>query len=74
MPLLGLAVIHWITYGKAGRGFTLAFAYVAALMLAPYGTLPIALLGLLEPVLRLRSRTTGPPPPPASAHHRPTPA
>jgi Predicted membrane protein (DUF2232) len=64
--LLGLAVIHWITYGKAGRSFTLATSYVAALMLAPYGTLPIVILGFLEPVLRLRSRTAGPPPPVAS--------
>ena len=63
--LLGLAVIHWITYGKAGRGFTLAFSYVAALMFAPYGTMPIVILGFLEPVLRLRSRTAGPPPPPS---------
>ena len=71
--LLGLAVVHWITYGKAGRGFTIAFSYVAALMFAPYGTMPIALLGFLEPVLRLRSRTTGPPPPPAVGAPPPTP-
>ena len=63
--LLGLAVIHWITYGKSGRRFIIGAAYAAALMLAPYGTLPIALMGFLEPVLRLRSRTAGPPPPPA---------
>lgn len=62
--VLGLAVIHWITFGKANRVFVLTVAYVAAFMLAPYGTLPIALLGVLEPLLRLRSRTPGPPPRP----------
>lgn len=59
----GLAVLHWISYGKANRPFTLIAAYVSALMLAPYGTLPIAVVGLLEPWLRLRSRAPGPPPP-----------
>lgn len=60
--VLGLAIIHWITYGKGNRAFIIGTAYAAAFMLAPYGTLPVALLGLLEPLLRLRSRTTGPPP------------
>ena len=67
--VVGLAVLHWISYGKANRGFTLLAAYVSALALAPYGTLPVALVGVLEPWLRLRSRVPGPPPlpPPASA-------
>ncbi len=64
--LLGLAVIHWISYGKSGRGITLTVSHVAV-MFAPYGTLPIAVLGFLEPLLRLRSRTVGPPPPPPDA-------
>ena len=59
----GLAVLHWISYGKANRGFTLGAAYLSALVLAPYGTMPIAVVGLLEPWLRLRGRTPGPPPP-----------
>jgi Predicted membrane protein (DUF2232) len=66
----GLAVLHWISHGKANRPFTLGAAYVSALMLAPYGTMPIAVVGLLEPWLRLRGRTPGPPP---SQTHSPGP-
>ena len=58
----GLAVLHWISHGKANRPFTLGAAYLSALVLAPYGTLPVAIVGLLEPWLRLRQRTPGPPP------------
>ena len=66
---VGLAVLHWITYGKGNRGFTLAAAYLSALMLAPYGTLPVALLGFLDRWLGLRNRGPGPPPlPPPPAN------
>ena len=58
----GLAVLHWISHGKANRPFTLGAAYLSALLLAPYGTMPVAVVGLLEPWLRLRSRAPGPPP------------
>ena len=65
----GLAVLHWISFGKSNRGLTLGAAYLSALVFAPYGTLPVAILGLLEPWLRLRNRTPGPPPlaPPSDA-------
>lgn len=64
--MLGLAVLHWITYGKPGRPMALTFAYIACFVLVPYGTIPIAMLGLLESILRLRSRSGAPPPPPAA--------
>ena len=71
--VMGLAVLHWISHGKANRAGTLTAAYVSAVLLAPYGTLPMAVVGVLEPWLRLRRRTPGPPPPPAPPG-RPPPA
>ena len=61
--VLGLAVLHWITWGRPNRGLVLTAAYTGAVLFAPYGTVPVALLGLFEPLARLRRRVPGPPPP-----------
>jgi hypothetical protein len=57
--VLGLAVLHWITRASSWRPFQLSAAYCAALLLAPYGTILVAAIGLLEPILRLRARAGG---------------
>ena len=63
--VLGFAVLHWITWGRSSRGVVLSAVYASAILFAPYGTVPVALLGLFEPLARLRRRSPGPPPPPA---------
>jgi hypothetical protein len=55
--LTGLAVVHTLTRGSAYRPLALAFAYLAALVLAPWGTVIIALLGLLDAAFGLRARS-----------------
>ncbi|MCS0501749.1 DUF2232 domain-containing protein [Ancylobacter mangrovi] len=64
--LIGLAVIHWITRGAAGRSLVIATVWIAALALGwPFGVL--ALLGIAETLFGLRGRfrrrtgTGGPP-------------
>ncbi|WP_425104469.1 DUF2232 domain-containing protein [Ancylobacter sp.] len=66
---IGLAVIHWITRGAAGRALVIATVWIAALALGwPFAIL--ALLGLAETLLgvRYRFRRGGPPGRPPAAN------
>ena len=56
--LLGLAVMHAVTRGQAARPLILGSLY-AGLVILPWTGLLLALLGLAEPVLRLRERRRG---------------
>jgi hypothetical protein len=63
--LLGLAIVHFLTRGKAWRPFALWGVYGALLIvdLNILVALAIAMLGLGETVLRLRARAAPPQPP-----------
>ncbi|GLK72788.1 DUF2232 domain-containing protein [Ancylobacter dichloromethanicus] len=66
---IGLAVIHWITRGAAGRSLVIATVWIAALALGwPFAIL--ALLGLAETLfgVRRRFRKGGPPGRPPAAN------
>jgi hypothetical protein len=52
--LMGLAVVHDITRGRASRPFVLWAVYLALLVLNTWAALAIALLALSEPFLPLR--------------------
>ncbi|QIB32527.1 DUF2232 domain-containing protein [Ancylobacter pratisalsi] len=53
--LVGMAVIHWITRGAAGRTLVIATVWIAALALGwPFGML--ALLGIADTLFGLRGR------------------
>jgi hypothetical protein len=62
--LLGLAIAHYATRGKAWRPFLLSAIYAALLMLVPWSALGIALIGLAEPFAPWRRRYPAPPAPP----------
>lgn len=64
--LLGLAVLHWITHGNQARPLLLTIAYLLAIVLFPLGTAMIAMLGLSDPIFRLRRNNPQPPRPPAT--------
>jgi hypothetical protein len=53
--LQGLAVLHAFTRGMAFRGLLLTAIYIGILLLA-WVAIAIAILGLSEPILRLRDR------------------
>lgn len=62
--LMGLAIVHYVTRGRASRPFVLWGMYFALLILNTWAALLIALLALLEPFLPLkRSIPPGPPRP-----------
>jgi hypothetical protein len=52
--LMGLAIVHFVTRGKASRPFVLWGVYLALFVLNTWAALIIALLALLEPFLRWR--------------------
>jgi len=54
--LMGLAIVHHVTRGRASRPFILWAVYFALLILNTYAALLIALLALLEPFLPLKRR------------------
>ena len=62
--LLGLAVLHWLTVGVGARPLLLTIAYLLAILLFPLGTAMIAMLGLSDPILKLRRGRPPPPRPP----------
>ncbi len=63
VALIGLAVLHAITLGTAGRGAVLTFTY-AVLLIFGFPILILAALGLAEAVFHLRARRfRGAPPP-----------
>lgn len=64
--LLGLAVAHEVSRGARLRGVLLASLYLT-MMIVPWALLAVAIVGLLEPMLRLREKAAarrGPPPVP----------
>lgn len=54
--LLGLAVIHHLTRGKAWRGFALSVVYFALVVLHFFLAVPIVILGLIDSIFSLRRR------------------
>jgi hypothetical protein len=61
--IVGLAVLHTITRGMGSRGVVLAGVYATTLILT-WPLLAIAILGLAETILNIRSRIArkrGPP-------------
>lgn len=64
--LLGLAVVHVVTRGIAGRGVMLTCLYIFVMLFSWPLLLVMSLLGLIETVLALRARVAArrPPPPP----------
>lgn len=52
--LMGLAIVHYVTRGRASRPFVLAAMYFALLVLNTWAALLIALIALLEPFLPLK--------------------
>jgi hypothetical protein len=64
--LLGLAVVHSISRGARMRG-PLLFSLYLTMAVVPWALLAVAIVGLLEPMLRLREKAAarrGPPGPP----------
>lgn len=53
--LVGLAVIHTITAGLAARAAILTVVYLAVVLIL-YAAVLVALIGLLDPFLRIRAR------------------
>jgi hypothetical protein len=60
--LLGLAVIHSTTRGQPWRPFALWGLYGVLLLFNFWVAVPIALIGILEPVFNFRARYAGSPP------------
>jgi hypothetical protein len=54
--LQGLAVVHFITRGLAARFLALAAVYLALFVVSGPMLIPLAALGLLEPLVKLRAR------------------
>ena len=69
--LLGLAVVHVVTRGVAGRGAMLTGLYLLVMLFSWPLLLVMSLLGLIETMLALRARVAArrPPPPPGSVNH-----
>jgi len=61
--LVGLAILHRVTRGNPLRPLMLGAVYGALLLLSPFSSLLIALIGLAEPYLRRRVPPGAPPPP-----------
>lgn len=62
--MIGLAILHAVTRGLPTRPILLGLAYLSLLLLSPFSSLLVAMLGLAEPVSPVRRRP--PPPPPAA--------
>ena len=60
--LVGLAIIHHTTQGLSLRPLVLGLTYLSLLVLNPFSSFFIAMLGLAEPFSPLRRTPTGPPP------------
>ena len=60
--LVGLAILHAVTRGLAARPMMLTLIYGALLMLSPFSSLAVAMIGLAEPVSPLRRRPPSAPP------------
>lgn len=58
--LLGLVIIHVLTKGMPFRSFMLAVVYLSILFLG-WAALIVAMIGLCDPILRLRERMKPPP-------------
>lgn len=54
--LLGLAIVHFITRGSTWRTFALAALYTILLFASALAAIPIALVGLTDPLLQLRHK------------------
>lgn len=63
--LQGLAVIHALTVGVAGRGGILTGVYLTFVLLPGWPVLLYALVGLVDSFMDLRARRAGRPPPPS---------
>ena len=61
--LLGLAVVHGLTTGLAGRGLILASLYLALVLLQGILLAPLVALAIADMVFDLRGRSGGPAPP-----------
>ena len=61
--LVGLALLHRVTRGMGARPAILGLVYGALLMLSPFSSLLVAMVGLAEPYLRTRQPPPGPAPP-----------
>jgi len=59
--LMGLAIVHYLTRGRASRPFVLWGMYFALLVLNTWAAILIALLALLEPFLPFNRRAARPP-------------
>jgi hypothetical protein len=66
LMLVGLGLLHRITRGTAARPFLLGIVYTA-LVVMPFTSLIVALIGLGEPYIRHRMPPAGPAPPPDPA-------
>ena len=58
--LVGLAILHAVTRGLAARPMMLTLVYGGLLLLSPFSSLAVAMIGLAEPVSPLR-RSPSPP-------------
>ena len=65
--LLGLAVIHAITAGVAGRGFMLTGLYVTVCVFG-WPILLMSFVGLIETMVALRARVAARRGPPSTPH------
>lgn len=61
--MIGLAILHSVTRGLPTRPILLGLAYLSLLLLSPFSSLIVAMLGLAEPVSPVRRRPPPPPPP-----------
>ncbi len=65
--LVGLAILHWITRPIRERGLILVMVYLALVMLNPFSSMILAVIGLSEPVSPLRRRPLPPTDPPSTS-------
>jgi hypothetical protein len=59
--LMGLAIIHFVTRGRASRPFVLWAIYLALFVLNTWAALMVAVIALLDPFLSWRQRSARPP-------------
>ena len=67
--LAGLALLHALTRGMPARPMLLSLVYFALLLMSPFSSLIVAMLGMAEPISPLRRKppppSAGPPPGPS---------
>jgi hypothetical protein len=56
--LVGLAIIHHVTRGNPARPMILAATYAALMLLGPFGSILVSMIGIAEPISPLRRRPT----------------